>query len=171
MRWYRENVMWITKIRFFDWNCERPHTSCPTGLFTRPWQPYARSRGGRLPRLTWGGTRRFIGRLLTGCALARYPASEQCSPFQDHDRDVLSSKRRRQSDPTEASAQPGAGSCPYHSGATGNGLSHCGPLRRASRSAAFPQRAAANGLRCRWPDCWRPPAVLSTAQASPGDGT
>src|ERR1700726_1018290 len=118
MRWYRENVMWITKIRFFDWNCERPHTSCPTGLFTRPWQPYARSRGGRLPRLTWGGTRRFIGRLLTGCALARYPASEQCSPFQDHDRDVLSSKRRRQSDPTEASAQPGAGSCPYHSGAT-----------------------------------------------------
>jgi hypothetical protein len=109
--------MWITKIRFFDWNCERPHTSCPTGLFTRLWQPYARSRGGRLPRLTWGGTRRFIGRLLTGCALARYPASEQCSPFQDHDRDVLSSKRRRQSDPTEASAQPGAGSCPYHSAA------------------------------------------------------
>jgi len=30
--------------------------------------------GGRLLRLTWGGTRRFIGRLLTGCALARYPA-------------------------------------------------------------------------------------------------
>src|SRR3982074_2862500 len=44
MRWYRENVMWITKIRFFDWNCERPHNSCPTGLFTRPWQPYARAR-------------------------------------------------------------------------------------------------------------------------------
>jgi hypothetical protein len=71
---------------------------------------------------------------------------------------------RRQSDPTETSAQPGAGSCPYHSGATGNGLSHCGPLRRASRSAAFPQRAAANGLRCRWPDCWRRSAVVSTAQ-------
>src|ERR1700738_1137818 len=32
------------KNTFFKWNCERPHTSCPTGQFTRPWQPYARSR-------------------------------------------------------------------------------------------------------------------------------
>ena len=40
--------MWITKIRFFEWNCERPHTSCPTALFTRPWQPTPGPAGRRL---------------------------------------------------------------------------------------------------------------------------
>ena len=67
--------------------------------------------GGRLLRLTWGGTRRFIGRLLTGCALARYPAysAARSKVTTSNDDVLLASKRRRHSDPTEASAQPGAG--------------------------------------------------------------
>jgi hypothetical protein len=65
--------------------------------------------------VTWGGTRRFIGRLLTGCALARYPAysAARSKVTTSNDDVLLASKRRRHSDPTEASAQPGAGSCPY----------------------------------------------------------
>jgi hypothetical protein len=60
--------MWITKIRFFKWNCERPHTSCPTGQFTRPWQPYARSRRRAAAQAEVGGTliaaeREYIYRL------------------------------------------------------------------------------------------------------------
>jgi len=45
-------------------------------------------------------------------------------------------------------------------------VSHCGPLQRAWKSAAFLRRAAASGLRCKSADCWRRPAALS-AQASP----
>jgi hypothetical protein len=45
-------------------------------------------------------------------------------------------------------------------------VSHCGPLQRGSRSGAFLLRAVASGLRSRWPDCWRRPA-LSQTQASP----
>ena len=44
-------------------------------------------------------------------------------------------------------------------------LSHCGPLQRGWRSAAFRQRAAANGLLYRWRGYWRPPPSLS-AQAT-----
>jgi hypothetical protein len=123
--------------------------------------------GGRLLRLTWGGTRRFIGRLLTGCALARYPAysAARSKVTTSNDDVLLASKRRRHSDPTEASAQPGAGSCPHHSGAS-RGRLFCGPLQRAWKSAAFLRRAAASGLRCKSADCWRRPAALS-AQASP----
>jgi len=40
-------------------------------------------------------------------------------------------------------------------------------VMRASRSAAFLRRAAANGLRCRSADCWRRPAALSTQAPSP----
>ena len=70
--------------------------------------------GGRLLRLTWGGTRRFIGRLLTGCALARYPAysAARSKVTTSNDDVLLASKRRRHSDPTEASAQPGADLAP-----------------------------------------------------------
>jgi hypothetical protein len=125
--------------------------------------------GGRLLRLTWGGTRRFIGRLLTGCALARYPAysAARSKVTTSNDDVLLASKRRRHSDPTEASAQPGAGILPppFRS-FTRAAVSHCGPLQRAWKSAAFLRRAAASGLRCKSADCWRRPAALS-AQASP----
>jgi hypothetical protein len=87
--------------------------------------------GGRLLRLTWGGTRRFIGRLLTGCALARYPAysAARSKVTTSNDDVLLASKRRRHSDPTEASAQPGAGILPppFRS-FTRAAVSHCGPL-------------------------------------------
>ena len=117
--------------------------------------------GGRLLRLTWGGTRRFIGRLLTGCALARYPAysAARSKVTTSNDDVLLASKRRRHSDPTEASAQPGAGSCPHHSGAS-RGRLFCGPLQRAWKSAALLRRAAASGLRCKSADCWRRPAAF-----------
>ena len=41
--------------------------------------------------------------------------------------------------------------------------SHCGPLQRAWRSAAFLQRAVASGRLFRSPGCWRPPALSTQA--------
>ena len=89
--------------------------------------------GGRLLRLRWAGTRRFIGRLLIGCALARYPAysAARSKVTTSNDDVLLASKRRRHSDPTEASAQPGAGILPP-------------PFRSFTRAAVL--RAIAAGL-------------------------
>jgi hypothetical protein len=141
--------MWITKILFFNGT---------VNALTLPARQLS-SRGPGNQR----GTRRFIGRLLTGCTLARYPAysAARSKVTTSNDDVLLASKRGRHSDPTEASAQPSAGSLPppFRS-FTRAAVSHCGPLQRAWKSAAFLRRAAASGLRCKSADCWRRPAAF-----------
>src|ERR1700730_15747653 len=128
--------MWITKIRFFNGTVNALTLPARQLSSRGPGNHTPDPAGGRLLRLTWGGTRRFIGRLLTGCALARYPAysAARSKVTTSNDDVLLASQRRRHSDPTEASAQPGAGSGHHHSGAS-RGRLFCGPLQRAWKSA------------------------------------